>query len=165
MARFVYATKQSTLNYLSAAWPGYKSVICKKEFMKIIGYIFAFLLALIGFLFIAFSSGLNELPNTPLKTKVLGVVFISWGYSLMTYIFKNYKGGPTSIIGAILVGFGIYMSPEIFTLTETINSVEVAATYTLIVLLILGGLILLFQGHRIHKNQIAYNTYEPFSSQ
>lgn len=132
-------------------------VIYKKEFMKIIGYIFATILALIGFLFIAFSSTLNEPPNTPLKTIVLGCVFISWGYLLKEYLLKNYKGGPTSIIGAILIGFGIYMSPDILSLTAANDSVEVAATYITIVSLLLGGLILLFQGHRTHKNKIIYN--------
>lgn len=124
--------------------------------MKILGYTIAFILALLGFLFIAFSSSMTEPPNSPIKSTFLGAVFIAWAYLLFEYIKSNYKGGPASIIGAILTGFGIYMFPDILMLKETNTPVEATATYLTSGLLILAGLILLFQGHRMHK-KIAYN--------
>ena len=125
--------------------------------MKIFWYIIAAALAFIGFLFIAFSSSLIEPPNTPVKTTALGVVFISWAYLLKEYISTNYSGGATSIIGAILCGFGLYMSPDIYLLTEETKTVEIVATYITVGLLIVGGLVLLFQGQRIHKSKLTHN--------
>lgn len=92
--------------------------------------------------------------DAPAEPVVMGLVFLAWGILLILYRARSYKGGAASIVGAILLGIGIWsVIGEVFwQLRPTVKEMwtAVAAEGFMVV----AGTALLLQGHRIHRVRI-----------
>lgn len=95
--------------------------------------------------------------ESPAKPISLGIVFLVWAYSLVKSVSSNYKGGAASVVGAFLIGMGIYSATSILYLSKDLTTVEIFASHLAYIVFFIAGAALMYQGHRIHKTKRAYN--------
>jgi len=119
--------------------------------MKTFKYVVSVIFLLIGIGFVVRGPVLPEDFVNPLKPIALGIAFFMWGVSLNLYTKSNYRGGAASIIGAFLVGFGLYTSADVLHMDKSLADPQKLAIYVAVALLYVAGAALLRQGHRIHK--------------
>jgi hypothetical protein len=123
--------------------------------MKVLGYIVAGLLSFCGILVLAFLPGTPKYAVVPAGPIIMGLVFLVWSSLLVLYLSRSYRGGAGSIVGAVLLGIGIW-SVVVNVLGAGYVDTEKAWMETIGALLsILAGVALLVQGHKIHKSHAA----------
>lgn len=120
--------------------------------MKFINYaVFGILVTTGGFAVVL--AGKGERPTG--EAIALGIVLVAWAMALFYYQSHSYRGGAASVIGAILIGIGIWnASVDVFwTAHASVREAWISAVTDLFI--IGSGMALLVQGHRIHKQRTA----------
>lgn len=118
--------------------------------MKIVNYaIFGILVGTGGFAIVL--AGKGERPTG--EAIALGIVLVTWGMALFYYQSNSYRGGAASVIGAILLGIGVWNAPvDVFwTAHPAVREAWISAVTDLFI--VGSGIALLIQGHRIHKQR------------
>lgn len=118
--------------------------------MKIINYAVVGLLTFTASLSVVFGPRVPDSASSA-KSLVLAAMLLGWAMLLAYYQSKSYRGGAASIVGAILLGIGMWSASGEFLWHE--HAIEKDRwTHVLATLFLIGsGIALLRQGHQIHK--------------
>jgi hypothetical protein len=92
-----------------------------------------------------------EHSGSSVKYVALSGLLLGWAILLGYYQSKSYRGGAASIIGAVLVGVGIWTGLGALLWEEQLARKDAGLEASVIIFLIGSGIALMLQGHRIHK--------------
>jgi hypothetical protein len=93
----------------------------------------------------------EENSGSLLKYAALSGLFLAWAILLAYYQSRSYRGGAASIIGALLLGIGIWTGLAPLLWEEPPAGKDAWLGASVVIFLIGSGLALMLQGHRIHK--------------
>lgn len=117
--------------------------------MRIVAYIVAGMLSLVGVLMSSLFPNTPEYAAAPAEPVSAGILLFMWGLLLYLGTRHRYRGGVPSFIGAILLGLGLWN--VVGTLTWKYGS-QITANIITSILLVAGGMALLYHGHKNHMH-------------
>lgn len=117
--------------------------------MKILAIIFAVLALIVAFL------GGHKLDQ--ISRIIFFTVFSLWSMAAYIYSAKDYRGGVVSIVGAILLGIGLYSTMfSIFLMDYSVETeifiVEIIANAIVAIIFLFPGLVFVEIGHKRHMS-------------
>lgn len=115
--------------------------------MRVIAYIIASTLGVLGLLMSSLLPNTPEYAATPMEPRSAGILLFMWGFFLLQGTRHRYRGGAPSFIGAILLGLGLWNAVGVMTWKA---GSEVFANILASILLVAGGMALLYHGHKNH---------------
>ena len=92
-----------------------------------------------------------ENPGSSLKYAALSGLLLGWAVLLAYYQSRSYRGVAASLIGAVLLGIGIWTGLAPLLWEEQPVGRDAWLEASGVIFLIGSGLTLMLQGHRIHK--------------
>lgn len=128
--------------------------------MNILVYAISVLLGTLGLLAVVLGPWLPGSEEAGRQRTVLGFVLLSWGVAFGFYRMKSYRGGAASIVGLLLLGIGISYGIGNFLWRTHATEKDFLTNVFASVFLIVAGVALLWQGHKVHKSKQVHSAYD-----
>jgi hypothetical protein len=118
--------------------------------MKTFNYVVAGVLTVVASLgmVVALRAGSS---GSSLKYAALSGLFLGWAVLLAYYQSRSYRGGAASVIGAVLLGIGVWTGLAPLLWEQQPVGRDAWLEGAVVIFLIGSGIALMLQGHRIHK--------------
>ena len=122
--------------------------------MKLFTYIFSGLLVLLGVISFFPVPGDEHDAGVSASEMISGGILIAWGGVLAWSRTANYRGGLATVVGAFLLGSGVYVSLAPFFMDASQLQASAGIKLTSALLILVPAVALLALGHRIHTRRV-----------